>query len=73
MIDWSSRADGIGSHIDIEAFSEQVMDRLTDTDMCLNAADQDFPNSAIAPARENLAAFAAAKSRLGRNGAEQRG
>src|SRR5262245_31912957 len=67
VIDLSSRADRIGGHIDVETFAQQIVNCLTDADMRLDAADEDFPNSAIAPVSEDLAALAAAKRRLRRN------
>src|SRR5207253_9859172 len=73
VIDLPSSADGIGRHIDIKSFGQQVVNGLSNADVRLDAADEDLPDAAIAPGSEDFAALAAAKSRLPRNDAEQAG
>src|SRR5438046_2080849 len=73
MVNRPARANGIGGHIDIKSFAEEVVDRLSNADMRLNPANENFPDAAIAPGGKDLAALAAAKSGLRRNRAEQSG
>src|SRR3954471_25092287 len=73
VIDLASRANGISGYIDIEAFAQKIVHRLTDADVRLDSADEDLPDAAIAPSGEYLAALTAAKSHLCRNRTEQPG
>src|SRR6185436_6276439 len=73
VIDLAAGRDGVGGDIDAETFTEEVVDGLADADVGFDAADEDFPDAAVAPGGENVGAFCAAEGGLGRNGSEKRG
>jgi hypothetical protein len=67
VIDLPASRDGVGGDIDTKTFAQQIVNGLTDADVGFDAADEDFPDAAVAPICENLAAFGAAKGELAGN------
>ena len=72
VVDLTAGGDSIGGDVDAKAFAKEVVNSLADTNMRFDAADEDFPDTTIAPRRENVGAFGAAKGRLRWNAAEER-
>ena len=73
MVDRAACAHRVGRDIHTKSFTEQVVDRLPHANVRLNAADQNLPDSPVAPAAEYLATFAAAKGEFAGNGLQPRG
>jgi hypothetical protein len=67
VVDLAAGGNGVGGDIDAKAFAEQVVDGLANADVGFDAADENFPDAAIAPGGEDIGAFNTAKGGLGRN------